>query len=172
MSDYNADKVRQLAAKYLNQIEPLERLNFSTYKRKDDADDDLKELCMTAHGDNLPDDYKYNYIVDALELIADSSTDELQDLDGEIESDVYNSDLLKWLSSNLNRAEYVNEYVRELGLSGVTDSNIDVSQFDLFVLLSNGQWKEKTEVFQSVLSSLIELANQLEDEDDTDEDEE
>lgn len=161
MSDYNADKVRELASRYVDQFEPLERTeHFSTYKRKDDADPDLQELCYAAHGDMMPDDYVYNYIVDALGMIADSSTDELQDLDGEIESDIYNSDLLKWLSSNLTRASYVDRYVQDFG--------IEAKDFELYKVIGGGQWLEKRDVFQSVLSSLIKLVTEMEEENDDD----
>ena len=161
MSDYNADKVRELASRYIDQFEPLERTeHFSTYKRKDDADPDLQELCYAAHGDMMPDDYVYNYIVDALGMIADSSTDELQDLDGEIESDIYNSDLLKWLSSNLTRASYIDSYVEEF--------SIQSTDFDLYLAIGGGQRQEKMEVFQSVLSSLIKLVTEMEEENDDD----
>lgn len=161
MSDYNVDKVRELASRYVDQFEPLERTeHFSTYKRKDDADPDLQELCYAAHGDMMPDDYVYNYIVDALGMIADSSTDELQDLDGEIESDIYNSDLLKWLSSNLTRASYIDSYVEEF--------SIQSTDFDLYLAIGGGQRQEKMEVFNSVLSSLIKLVTEMEEENDDD----
>lgn len=161
MTDYNADKVRELAARYVDQFEPLERTeHFSTYKRKDDVERELQELCYAAHGDMMPDDYKYNFIVDALSLIADSSTDELQDLDGKIESDVYNSDLLKWLSSNLTRASYVDNYVEAFG--------IESKDFEFYKVVGGGQWLEKSEVFCSVLSSLIKLVTKMEEENDDD----
>ncbi len=157
MSDYNVDAVRELAARYVDQFEPLERTeNFSTYKRKDDADPKLQELCRVAHGDMMPDDYVYNYIVDALSLIADSSINELKDLDIEIESNIYTFDLLKWLYSNLNRANYVNSYVKEF--------SIESKDFDLHEVIAGGQIEEKREIFNSVLSSLITLSNETKDE--------
>jgi hypothetical protein len=156
MSDYNVDAVRELAARYVDQFEPLERTeNFSTYKRKDDADPKLEELCRVAHGDMMPDDYVYNYIVEVFSFIANSSTDKLQFLFS-LESDIYNFDLLKWLSSNLNRANYVNSYVKEFG--------IEPKDFDLYEVIAGGQIEEKREIFNSVLSSLIKLSNEMEDE--------
>lgn len=167
--------VQQLAAAYLDQFESLERDNFSTYKRKDDADDRLQELCYAAHDDMMPDDYKYNFIVDALGMIADADEDaDLDDLYTEIEADVYNSNLLHWLSSNLNRADYIYHYIEEFGFPGIKIKHydqLDTSEFNFFNLISNGQWMEKVEVFNSVLASLIEITTELEDEEDDELDE-
>lgn len=100
------------------------------------------EMVRAAHGDMLPDDYKYEYIVDALERLAEGYDDE----GDEIEADVYNSALLDWLGSHLERAGYVEDAVKEWGM--------DSKSFDLFTAIGFGQVFEKREVFFIVKAAI------------------
>lgn len=120
------------------------------YKTKDNAPPELSHLVREAHGDMLPDNYKYEYIVTALEFI--SSCDDPEE--PEIEADPYYSDLLRWLSSNLTRSEYVDEYVQEFGLP-------DSEDFQIMSLIGYGQWKEKQEVYWDVLRILQKIVEDL-----------
>ena len=111
----------------------------------------LQSLIEDAHGDMFPDDFKYETIHSALCDIADVGTDDA--VDG-LEAGVYNSDLLKWLSSDLSRAEYVNEAMTELGLSfGDIDGGV-------MGMIGLGQIKEKREIYSSVIASLEALASE------------
>jgi len=98
--------IRELAAEYLTMFEVLERTDGTkTWKRKDEYQnhEDLQPLCQDAHDDMFPDDHVYNFIVDALSTIADADEDaDLEDLAFDIEPDIYNHDLLRWLSSHSN----------------------------------------------------------------------
>ena len=113
-----------------------------------DNDACLSQFIYMAHDGMLPDDYKYQFIHDALEAIAE--TDDIDDIS--LEPDCYNRDLLKWLSSNLIRASYVDRAMEE------------IHPYDnLWQALSNGQYLEKEEVLQSVISSLNEIIESQED---------
>jgi hypothetical protein len=91
----------------------------------------------------FPDDIKYDYIVAALDLFSEGvDPDEPQ-----IEPDVYNSDLIKWLASHGNRTTYVDEAVSNFGW----DENGGVIS-----ALSNGQLMEREEVFHRVHEALEE----------------
>lgn len=136
--------IQQLADKYYQSFELKTRKNGERfYCVKDDCkDDQLTELIRTAHGDMMPDDYKYQYIHDALEAISEQSND---DNDYSPEPDIYTRDLLKWVSSNLTRTDYCNQAIEELGCTS----------FDS--ILTFGQILERQEVYQSVYQSLTEI---------------
>ncbi len=123
--------------------------NETYWTLSDDAPEWVKEMCQQAHGDFLPDDYRYEFIQEVITLISageeEDDYDSLSDVVGEIEPDIYNNVLTHWLASNLNRAQYVDEAIEQFGLSG-----------GIFALLSSGQVLEKQEVFQLVLEFLSE----------------
>lgn len=101
----------------------------------------LRAAIREAHGDMLPDDYKYRFVVESLRAIVnhDGDIDEARE---HIEADINHADLLKWLSSHIERAGYVDEYVDDYFGLGQPDSIMQVIQC--------GQWLEKTEVFDIV----------------------
>ncbi|MGH6629302.1 MAG: hypothetical protein ACREB3_06195 [Burkholderiales bacterium] len=118
------------------------------------AQDMVQEAHDTGGGNlMLPDDWRYESIVDALDRIQDASDDaDLDELADEIEADVYNADLLKWLSSHLERAGYVDEAVNNLGWD--KDGGI-------FRAIQAGQIAEKREVYFSVLATLRERIEEV-----------
>lgn len=73
------------------------------WARKDGAPEWLADMCYEAHGALMPDDWRYSFIVDALDIISEG------DEDAEPEADIYTHDLLAWLSSNLTRVAYCEE---------------------------------------------------------------
>ena len=132
----------------------------STYWSTPDAPDWITDLCREAHNGMLPDDHKYEYIVDALDLITEASDDaDLDEAGYEIEADCYTSDLMTWLASSNHRPGYVDEAVQEFG--GEPGTLIDQ------VML--GQAYERRAVYTSVLASLRERADEATDEDETEE---
>jgi hypothetical protein len=147
----NTTQLTDVQKKAINALKWFETKNRdsgeSFYSLKDSAPQELKDMIRAAHDKMLPDDYKYAYVVDALEAV--EAYEDIDNIESEIEADVYNSDLLKWLSSNLTRAEYVDEYVEEFGISGLKD-------FDLYKIISGGQYLERVEVFNVVRSFLEE----------------
>lgn len=110
----------------------------------------LMDMAKTVHdsGRWLPDDYKYEYMDQALDLLADGVDPE----DPQLEADVYTSDLYKWLTSHMERASYVDEAVKELGHSnqGVVGD------------IMMGQVREKEEVFRLVVEVLNERLKEIE----------
>lgn len=144
--------VQTLAAELSAQFEQKERNNgVKFWCKKDDAPEELTDLIHKAHGDFMPDDWKYQFIVQALDTIAE--TEDEDELDApNMEPDVYTHDLLNWLASNLNRPNYVDEAVEELGHGdSITDD------------IGYGQMKEKEEVYYSVLESLRDMINNIEE---------
>lgn len=98
----------------------------------------MRDLCHDAHGDMMPNDHRYSFIVEALTALAED------DEDGDsIEADSYTADLTGWIHSRTDRYAYCDQAVEE-GY-GFTDT---------VTLLSLGQLMEKREVFQLVKESL------------------
>ena len=115
------------------------------------GDDWLNDLVYDAHrygpGTSdvlLPDDHRYSVIVEALELFA-GDQDEDAEWSFAFDHDVYTADLLRWVSSNILRLDYVRDAVEE-GLIGP-----DTSEAERLMM---GQVMERREVFASVLASL------------------
>lgn len=116
------------------------------YCVKDRAPCYISDLCHYAHDGMMPDDYKYQYIVEALEYIndnldpfGDDSLDEIDVYDA-CEPDYMNHDLLKWLSSNLERMEYVDQV-----LAGMETPTLSTA-------LMMAQSEERAEVMQAVIN--------------------
>jgi hypothetical protein len=110
---------------------------------KHDGPQWVTDLCHTAHGEMLPDDFRYKFIVEALSALADSDDpDEI-----ELKADIYTSDLTGWLHSRNDRVCYLSEALEEFGR--------DLG--DGFKLLAYAQYLEKREVLDAVKSFLNEL---------------
>lgn len=145
---------------------------FTTKKRKPDDDQEIViakdgapgwigDLSHEAHRENdggymFPDDFRYQFLVQALDAI-----NEHEDRDAardSLEADIYNSDLTAWLHSNNGRLGYVDDAAQEMGKSDTCpESN----------RLQCGQLMEKWEVFDAVysfLEDLVEDANDAENE--------
>lgn len=138
-------KLQKLAGEVSAMFESRKRDNGDEFwSVKDGSPKWITEMTHEAHGDMLPDDYKYQFIVEALDALA--NYEDPDDIDSEIEPDPYTHDLNKWLASNLTRAGYVNEAVENMGHSdqGVTGD------------ISMGQYQEKCEVLGIVRRFLEE----------------
>lgn len=131
----------------------------------------VQELVREAHGDLLPDDYRYQTILEALAYIEGAPSaalsgeyggdsveatadydDAMYDLaDGfEDMADTYTSDLFAWLSSSGHRVSYADEWLEEWGP--------DVPKpISIVEAIRGGQSLERREVFESVLRSLREV---------------
>lgn len=82
----------------------------------------VKGLCHDAHTDEdggsmSPDDWRYELLVEALDILADADGDEdaARERADEAEAPVYNADRLRWLASHLWRASYCDEACEEFG---------------------------------------------------------
>src|SRR5690606_31497684 len=98
---------------------------------KDGAPEWVRELAWVAHaeGEILPDDFRYCFIVEALEALVEDPEEPY------LEPDIDTRKLINWLDDYSSyRMGLVDEVVSELGWSG------------LFKALQAGQLKEKEEV--------------------------
>jgi len=140
--------VSELAREALEWFETDTRDNGEEFvKTKEGRPDWLENLIFTAHGHMMADDYRYKFIENSLQYIADQ--DEDADLDcPEIEADIYTSDLTAWLNSRDDRLCYLTEALETFGMK------------DGFSALQAAQIIEKEEVYWSVLESLRELCEE------------
>lgn len=137
--------IQQRAAEGSAGMETATRPDGTEYtRRKEDAPHWLTELVHEAHGDMLPDDYRYEVIREALGAIHDASGD-LDQAGTEFadEADVYNADLLRWVGSHSDRPGYVDEALSEYGEAR-----------DFYHGLQMGQYAERDEVYGLVLAFL------------------
>lgn len=110
----------------------------------------VRDLCHAAHtdadgGDMTPDDWRYEMIVEALDIIADAADeDEAMERADEAEAPVYNAERLRWLASHLWRPSYCDEAAAEYGIEA------DTSTLDRIALGYLYEWRN---VFGSVLGS-------------------
>ena len=153
--------IKQLAEQMSQAFEVRTRDNGDKFRcLKDDCPEWMDDVVSDAHGSMLADDWRYEFIENAVDKISeaddDASDDDLSDLEYELEADVYTSDLTGWLHSRADRLGWLDQATEESG--GEFDS--------AFNLLSAGQLLEKQEVFRLVLDSLRELAS---DEDEAEE---
>ena len=137
--------LEQLATLAYNAIETATRPDGSTFLRfreRDDTPDWSHALAMAAHDDGniMPDDYRYEYMHDALECIADGEMNPM------LEPDDATHDLTGWLHSSNNRLAYVDSAIQEMG---ATD------QFA--TTLMHAQQAERQEVYYQVLAFLEEM---------------
>jgi len=144
--------IQKLASHYSKMFTRDIRNDGTEYvKTIDDSPEELTELIYNAHGDMMPDDWKYKFIEESLNRIAETENED--DLDcPELESDIYTHDLLQWLASRNDRYDYVDQATAEYGHSNSLINDIML-----------GQIKEKEEVYFSVLSSLRKIKENLEE---------
>ena len=112
----------------------------------DGSPDWVSELVRDAHGDMLPDDWRYASIESALDWIADANDpvdEQYEWADGNM--DVYNRGRLAWLASYASRPSYCDDATSEMG---------DYAPNGILDRIGLGQHQESCEVFASVLHSL------------------
>jgi len=97
----------------------------------------------------LPDDYVFEWVYEICNEISELSDDD-DPTEIEVFADTYTHDLLKWLSSNLARLDFVEDAIDE-GYEG---------KCDLALMIGIGQEKEKREVLWTIVEH---LQNRLED---------
>jgi hypothetical protein len=127
----------------------------SSYLRRDTARDILlpadvapqwfTDLCHHAHADMMPDDWRYEFIQDALGALADGADEDRIDLDGLYP---YTADRLDWLASHLDRPAYCDEAAEDMGGPPA----------EILALVAWGMDRELREVFDLVRSRLEQNA--------------
>lgn len=118
------------------------------YRLADNAPQWVSDLVYSAHGDMMPDDYRYRWSAYALDAFAEY--DDHQTAIDDIQAEPYNSQLLSWVSSNLYRMAWVDEAISEGCCETLSEA------------LSWGQAAEMREVYYSVLESLVTELEEME----------
>ena len=118
----------------------------------DDAPDWFTDLCRHAHGAMMPDDWRYEFIQDALSAIEDGADEDRLDLDALYP---YTADRLNWLASHLDRPGYCDEAAADAGGPPA----------EILAFVACGMDRELREVFDLVRSTLEEMAEEQDDED-------
>lgn len=135
-------------------------------KLTDGAPGWVGDLVYRAHAGDpapmLPDDWRYAWALEALDMIAEELDPETAGVDAEVEDMVdgfadrvadYTSELLAWLDSHSARSGYCDQ-AREEGYVEPEASIID--------RIRAGQYLERREVFVLVLDALRKRAAELE----------
>lgn len=125
---------------------------------KDEAPDWMRDVCHAAHGDMLPDDWRYEFIDDAALALADAEgdLDSARDLLNASDSYCYTVQQTGWLHSRNGRFGYVDDAIR--------GSYCDGS--DVMQAIQAGMLIEQEETLQLLYDALEELAG---DDDDSEE---
>lgn len=141
--------VRKLAAEAYGFLEWGDRGDGTKYVyRKDGSPEWLKDLCREAHGDSFPDDWIYEQIANCLESISDNDCEDDALEAAESAIDVYSSDLLDWAKG---KVWYVDEAIRD----GARTMDAAIMQ---------GQQTMIGEIFDSIVTFLSNMADDLEEE--------
>ena len=130
------EKIRILAGEALSYFEYRKRNDGTIYwTLREGAPGWMYNLVWESHGEIFPEDFRYLFIVEALEALAENP----EEADSMLEPDIYTSELIKWLNAHPGyRAGLVDEAVSEFGWDG------------LFKALQAGQLWEKEYVLDIV----------------------
>jgi len=144
--------IQELAREALGYFVLKERPNGEAFWAvKEDAPLWIRDLCYRAHDDGeiLPDDWRYRFIVEALETLSECE----DPYDVYIETYTHSGELLNWFASSLARLQWVQEAVEEMDWEG---------GFDLLLALQAGQMMEKEHVFNIIRDELSRLVDEQE----------
>lgn len=112
----------------------------SFYCLTDNAPLAVKDLVRNCHDGMLPDDYRFMFIMQVLDAIAEAYEND------PLEPEIYNNKLLDWLGSRLDRPGYVDRAIDEWGKSDSIMTDI-----------MNGYALELKEVLLSVVLELEKI---------------
>lgn len=112
---------------------------------REDAPEWVRDIVQDAHGDMLPDDWRYECIQAAFGHIHDTDGDDDAGEFADSHVDIYTAARLAWLSSRLDRSAYCDEAVD----AGLVAPNADITD-----RIGIGQYMEASEVFGVVLAGL------------------
>lgn len=137
--------VQQLAKQMLGELHVRKVGTGEVVRLKYGAPDWMNKLLKKANPKTGRDNCRYILAYRAIKALAESeSIDEAAD---SLEPDTEQEELLSWIASDVNRAEYVNTAMSQNGHK----------PFDLFESLAMGQLIELHEVFNSVREQLEEM---------------
>jgi hypothetical protein len=159
-TDTTTPKMIAAAGEAYKSFERTQRGDETITTLRDDAPSWVTDMVYEAHGNMLPDDWRYEWIREACAAITDAGEDsDLTEVGQEFADgvDVYTGERLRWLASNLSRADYCDEAQAE-GLAGDDAGVIE--------LIGLGQYMERLEVFASVSEAIADHAEETEDDED------
>lgn len=139
-------KLQEQAKKFSAFFEQKARGDDTIWTIKDGAPPEVQEMAHHAHGDMMPDDWRYEFIVSALDALAESEDPD----DIALEPDIYTGEFMAWLGSRADRYSYVDEVRDDLGAESFASITDEVQA---------GQLREKEEVLGLVRSWLEENAD-------------
>lgn len=151
----------EIAGEAYEHFESRERGEDKIITTKDDAPEWVSDLVREAHGDFLPNDWRYDCIYAAIGHVHDSGAEDDSDLDDVAHEfcdgyvDVYTHARLQWLASSLNRMAYCDEAVEE----GLIGSDASIAE-----RVGLGQYMEAREIFASVQRSLVNRHDEIDEE--------
>src|SRR5690348_10347667 len=142
--------IQELAADFSRRFEGAKRDDGTEYRRVKDGQEteELTTLIREAHdsADMLPDDWRYQFVEDALDAISEDGED------AQLEPAIYTHELTGWLHSRADRYAYCDQAMEEYGKPENT-----------IQLLQWGMAQEQQEVLSSVLASLEKLVEEMEE---------
>ena len=100
----------------------------------------LQEIIRRAHGDMLPDNFKYKMIFEVSSNLRDLDMRDFEEFQPEELADVYTHQLTAWLASHTARTEYANESLDMAGPGA-----------PMFDILLTAQGLEYREVFEKLV---------------------
>ncbi len=108
------------------------------------------DVVRKAHGDMMPDDWRYHVIRAACEYLSEDRDDDHEFADGQV--DVYTSDRTAWLASSLDRVAYVVDAAADYG-----------ARPDPIDAIAQGQYAEAEEILDLVRSALGDVVDAFSD---------
>ena len=119
-----------IAEKYSRFFERKERLNHTNFWcLTDDAPEKLKDLVREAHDGMMPDDWRYEFIMDAFCALREA--EDLEDYELP-----YFHKFTNWLASHANRVAYTNEALRNAPVQDITCAIEDGMILEFYEVMS------------------------------------
>lgn len=157
-------------SEHIQELAAILSVNLVTQTRPDGSNfitlvDGAPSWCMDVlrflHADLLPNNTIYDLVRRCAGALAevDANTfndpygDALRNAISEIEPDVYNHDLIRWLGDNLNNGHYVDCAINELG--------VDIAKSGIWSLLQAGQQMQIEEIGINLINQLETLSKSL-----------
>lgn len=136
--------IQQLATEVCDNMEYEEERGIYHQKKPGDPQW-IQDMIYECHYQGmLPDDYVFKWVYEFCSEISNLNDDD-DPRDIEVCADDYYHDLLKWLSSNVSRADFVEDAINEY---------YDGSKIHLWTMIGIGQEKEMQEVLWTVIDKL------------------
>lgn len=153
----NLERIKELAEEGRESFITHERGEKTIWTLKDEAryeGSPVMDLVLAVHqdGETSPDDYRYEWTLDSLIMIAEAidEGDDPEEREYEIEPDIYTADLMRWIGSRADRYSYCDEALSEYG------ADYFAGKGGVIDIIQAGQTAEKREVYRAVLDFLVE----------------